>query len=170
MKLKLNHILLLLILLSFTNENLFAIPDSTKARSTIFIEGFGNGGIGSINYDRIFFIKKQKMSWRSGFFYIRQKGYSPIIIIPFELNFLFGKKHHFETGIGFSYMYKGITIEPSAVFIIGKVAGYRFQKPNGGFFFKIGFSTIFIHNFGADPEFAPFWPHLSFGYTIKNKK
>jgi hypothetical protein len=130
----------------------------------------GNGGIGSVNYDRLFFIKKQKMSWRAGCSYIPQKDYSPMLIFPFELNFLFGTKHHFETGFGLSYLYEGITIEPTSVLIIGKVAGYRFQKSNGGFFFKGGFSILLWHNFGGDPLFVPFWPHLSLGYTFKNTK
>jgi hypothetical protein len=170
MKSKLNHVLLLLTFLSLTNENIFAQPDSMKARNTIFIECLGNGFIGSINYDRVFFLKKQKMSWRAGFSFLPQKGNSPKLLFPFEVSFLFGKQHHFETGFGLSYIYEGITIEPTAVGIFGGVAGYRFQKPDGGFFFKGGFSIILLHNFGGDPDFVPFWPHLSLGYTFKNNK
>jgi hypothetical protein len=170
MKSDIKYILLLLVFLSLTNVNLLAQPDSSIAKNTIFAEGLGNGLIASVNYDRLFFIKKQKMSWRAGFSYIPLKDESPMLIFSFELSFLFGTKHHFETGFGLSYLYEGITIEPTAVLIIGRVAGYRFQKPNGGFFFKGGFSIVLMHYFGGDPDFAPFWPHLSLGYSFKNKK
>jgi hypothetical protein len=170
MKIPVKQFVLFFIFLLISKFNLFAQSDSTPARNTFHTEGFGNGLLASINYDRIFFVKKQKMSWRVGFFLIPLKESAPYLFFPFELNFLFGKKHHFETGIGVTYIYEGITIEPSIAAIFGRVAGYRYQRPNGGFFFRAGAAIVLVHYFGGDPNFVPFFPNLSLGYTIKKDR
>jgi hypothetical protein len=163
-------IFLLLLFLLLSANTLQAQKDTTIARNTLYFEGLGNAGLYSINYDRIFFIKKQKLSWRVGFSIIPPDMTPALFTFPLELNLLFGKKHHFEIGFGLSYIYEGTNLRPISVLIVGGLAGYRFQKPEGGLFFKAGVSTIFLHSIRDDSDFAPLFPNISIGYTFKNKK
>lgn len=151
--------------------------DSIKiSKNTIYLEAFGNGGIYSINYDRIVFSKKLfKISGRVGVSYIPYPlSYTNIFFYPTELNFLCGKKHYGELGIGYTpvfrlykknlfkiydfYSYTGIRI------------GYRFQKNEGGFFVRAGLMYVIkLFNDYSNNKGLPLWFGLGLGYTLKQK-
>ena len=54
--------------------------------------------------------------------------------------------------------------------------GYRYQRENGGFFFKIAYMSGFFFEKHYDDEvipirdFIPYWGGVAFGYTFKHKK
>ena len=173
-----------------SNVNLKAQSDSSIAKNTIFVEGFGNGIIGSVNYDRIIFIKKLKFSCRIGFVYLPTRNES-LYSIPFELNFLKGRKNNIELGLGLTYAYgfnsssseisqgsNFITKEEysRAFYFVLKPIGYRFQKKDGGIFVKVN-GLILYKAFELNKNYTqrknefilgPYFG-LSLGYTFKNK-
>ena len=191
MKLNKKYVFLLLSFLSLTNSKLLAQPDSSIAKNTIFIEGLGNGIIGSVNYDRLFFIKKQKFSWRIGLLYL-PLNIQPIYSVPIELNLIKGKKHNIEFGLGFTYGYafnsSTILIPQGSNFTTKeeysesiysnlKVIGYRFHNPSGGLFIKAsGLLLLKIielnKNYVQQKQEFIFGPYIgvSLGYTFKKKK
>jgi hypothetical protein len=123
------------------------------ARNSLFVELGGSTYLYSINYDRIFYSSKWlSSSARVGVFYNWMGRGS--FGVPVEVNGLIGKgKHFLEIGVGGSYTYgvEGVEwrtpntfgkegIERfSAVFATGRL-GYRFQKPEGGFFFRAAYT------------------------------
>ncbi len=177
-----------------------ATKDSTSiSKNTIYLELFGNGGTGSINYDRILMKKNNfKLSSRIGGIFVprkdpnyknRQNNFWSTL---FEINSFWGRKGNFEMGIGVSYLKGGnsgiydipsggeISYSSSTLILIPRILGYRFQKPNGGFFCKVGIvALIQIAEFNKEwknsldyrPYASPFFS-LGCGYTIikKNKK
>jgi hypothetical protein len=49
--------------------------------------------------------------------------------------------------------------------VLGVLAfGYRYQPPNGGFFFRAGLSSVFGST-GGPTDFLP-WPHMGLGATF----
>lgn len=73
-------------------------------KNSIYAELLGNGGVYSINYDRIFQLSKQvKIVPRVGFSTLDE-----VLIFPLEANLLLSKsntsKNFFETGIGLTIL------------------------------------------------------------------
>jgi hypothetical protein len=171
---------------------------SARSRNTFFVEFLGNNFYYSLNYDRILFQKKNFLiSGRIGFCGFPQFRGNYTIGAPAEINLSFGKKRNFlETGFGMSYLYidsyyfltgdSGRLVEIvdqkiNWLFIVERI-GYRYQKPDGGFFFKVAFTPLFQvvdkrkdkYN-GMFTSFSPHhfilpWIGISIGYTLKNKK
>jgi hypothetical protein len=145
--------------------------DSIIKRNTIYIEIGGQGIIGSLNYDKLFRVKKKvKTSFSCGlttFGNYTANNYDEYWGIPLSYNFLFGKRNsHLELGIGFTvfaevyldeytYVTTPYPLSPTyfqghgfytnqvdfATYLTPKI-GYRFQKPNGGFFFRVAFTPL----------------------------
>jgi len=145
---------------------IFFIPllssDSIKTKnrvSSVYFELFGQGPILSINYDKHFVDKN--ISFRTGL------GIFPIdnfyFTFPFGINYLFGKKHMFETNTGITVFLKMnenkkiITNDSKVVPTIG--LGYRYQSEKD-WFFRTGF-TCYI---GSD-KFS-IWPGISAGASF----
>ena len=164
-----------------------------KATNSLFIEGEGNSyTFASLNYERIIFQAKiVRITVGTGF------GISPLpkdaispqrkyfaYGIPFSANLLLGKnKHYFEFGPGITYN-KGtdVVFNPTGtylgenLFFIPRV-GYRYQRNNGGFIFRIGFTPLILlkdysrfdllFHFAkfAVPVFTPS-AGISFGYSF----
>jgi hypothetical protein len=163
-------------------------------QNTIYAEAFGQGFCYSINYDRLFNTEKRfKNSFTAGFVYVPESmgfGDGIYLGIPVSYNWLLGKKsHHFELGIGLT----SLLVNPNSnvgtdsyTYMTPKI-GYRFQRPNGGLFFRatvtpmiaiLNVSSIKYNNetyrqFStlnnvAGLGYAAFpWPGLSMGYTFK---
>jgi hypothetical protein len=170
--------------------NLIAQKDTTIARNTIFAEIFGNGFIGSVNYDRLFFISENKFSVRGGMIYLPSfltfNSYS--FVIPLGFSVLLGQKHHYELGLGLTYVNNienqydraGNNHFSKSVFAFARVLGYRFQKNDGGLFVKVGIDGVFrVVEFNDEFKKArnrfnkkepPITPYFGFsiGYTLKN--
>lgn len=153
-------------------------------RNTLFVEIAGKGGFYSLNYDRILL---DKGSWRvagrvGGMFY-RSKlnvvgtNYQTMVTLPFELSYLRGKRNHMvELGIGVTPVYRKYDkveqYSPNIlVFQPTPSISYRYQKREGGMFYKATVISMFTYvkkynstrNFYLHP-----WLGLSIGYTLKN--
>ena len=163
-------------------------------RNTIYAEAFGQGFCYSINYDRLFNTEKRFMnSFTAGFVYAPESlgfGDGTYCGIPISYNWLLGKKsHHLELGIGLT----SLVVNPNSnmvsdfyTYLTPKI-GYRFQRPNGGLFFRatatpmIDILNVSTYKFGNEKSrnfssfnnvvgigYAAFpWPGMSIGYTFK---
>lgn len=187
--LKIEYIFLLFFV-TLTNGNLLAQSDGLRAKNTIFVEVFGNGGLYSINFDRILAQKKNiKVTARLGASFIPNTESNGIWSLPVEFNFLYGKKKHWEFGFGIGYghglnnvitnYYDENLLISSTLFGTIKILNYRYQKPEGGIFFHIGFvSIIQIYEFNESlisgyqyKSFQNyFYPNIGIGYTFKSKQ
>lgn len=190
------------------------VNDSEIKRNTVYIEAFGQGLYNSLSFDRLGNIdKKVKTSFSAGITLIPSSELS-VFAIPVSYNYLFGQgNHHLELGLGFTPMYlKSSGIHASIgytdangvaqydefigytnefySFFTPKV-GYRYQKPDGGIFFRAtftppvaGFNRIgSIQGGKVIVEMEPYneifssaaffgrkvfpWAGLSIGWTIK---
>lgn len=150
------------------------------ARNTIYAEGMGNGQTYSINYDRLF-LRKEKfaLAGRVGIGVTPNRYKELFYQLPVEICPLVGKgKHFFETGAGFTFiqMVKNedlyVTRHPWVAGVLLRT-GYRFQKPDGGIFFRAGFLVIFPAAYSEGTYFTKHvipWGGVSLGYTFKKKK
>ena len=144
------------------------------AFNTIFVELLGNGGLYSLNYDRLI---NDYVSIRGGFSYISVGASSgtssasvTLMTFPVMANFLVGSpSHKLELGAGPLFAYAsgsssggvGGAVSASGFGVAGTaVIGYRYVPYDGGFHFKVGFTPLF----GAG-GFLP-WGGISFGYTF----
>ena len=136
--------------------------DSTSTKpeikqNSIYAELIGNGGIYSINYDRIFQLSNQiKIVPRVGF-----STLDDVLIFPLEANLLLSRsrlsKNFFETGIGLTILkplsgFSGqlLTINGYDYHFDNRAvntplmirAGFRHQKPTGGLMYRTGVLLI----------------------------
>ena len=146
----------------------------------------GNGVFYSLNYDRMLVVKeKWKVAGRAGISYFNDhiffKETNPrnLYTFPLEVSYLRGKQNHYlELGLGItpgfeSYPESSFENEnkPETPFTVR--IGYRYQKRQGGFFLKTGFTPFFTiyskserqqHN--SKGNLMPFLG-LALGYTLK---
>jgi hypothetical protein len=99
--------------------------------------------------------------------------------VPFEVSGLLGRgKHHLELGVGITphlatsldFNSETLELEDKVVFgsLIPLRIGYRYQKPEGGFFFRVGYSPFFNVPIGGreDWVFTPVFAGISFGKSF----
>lgn len=123
--------------------------------NSIYFEALGNGGLYSVNYDRLF---TDNFGARVGFMYISEIDFffvseEDLLLIPATINYLLGNKHKFELGVGLvlasvsSTGVFGFESGESSSNVVGTATiGYRYQKPKGGFLFRAGFTPLFNSN------------------------
>ena len=141
------------------------------ARNAVYVELLGNGLFYSVNYDRLL---TPKVAGRVGLMFATaedDEGDSgTFAIVPLMGSYLWGDGNsHFETGIGLAVATANFDFEggfdldesgsTTGVYGTG-VLGYRYQRPGGGFLFRVGLTPVFTTN-----DFAP-WFGLSFGYAF----
>ncbi len=163
-------------------------------RNTIYTEAFGQGFCWSLNYDRLFNTEKRFMNaFTAGVVYVpksMQFGDGIYYGIPLSYNWLLGKKsHHLELGVGLTPLFVNPNSKQRSDFYayLTPKIGYRFQRPQGGLFFRatatsmIDLLNVSTYKFGNEKQrnfstmnnvagigFAAFpWPGLSIGYTFK---
>jgi len=158
-----------------------------SVQHTLFLELLGSSGtLYNITYDCSFaFAKEHKIATAVGVGYIPPSdGGFPSFGFSMQVNYLFGEKnHHLEIGAGIAfpkfyspysatgtyssgkYHYKYEDWKIDARFLIPLRAGYRYQRSNGGFFWKIACVPMFS-------RYGEFFPlgGVAVGYTFKNKK
>ena len=155
-------------MLFITGENFAQGSKTFSAKSTVYAEGATQGPVYSINYDRVFsegnvFAK----SYRFGF-----SVYNDVLAFPIGISFITGKsEHHAEfscTAIPyiekFQKLFASGNLSDKKMYIIPG-AGYRYQKPAGGFFFKAAAGPVLY----LDPPSDNFWkmdPKLFAGVSI----
>ena len=159
-------------------------PPEPVRRNTFFLELGGNSMFYSLNYDRILLNRDAwKLSGRVGVLYLPPLGERNRQIVggPVEISYLRGRGRHFlELGLGGSVVYDTYRLTSSrirdmAVMAVARI-GYRHQKPEGGFFYKVGFTPMLgaLYNV-QNPErgrqlgepFAYPLVGLGLGYTLK---
>lgn len=156
-----------------------AIIDSTvKKCNSIFVEIGGNGLYYSVNYDRLFKVSEYfYISRRAGVHYSNNllgNNYR-FIGVPIEISGLasISDRHFLEIGAGITILNRRNNGDNhnETLAILALTAGFRYQRPNGGFFFKGGFTPLY--NFYVDhpsPNTAYYtWmvlPGIAFGYTF----
>ncbi|MFF5381528.1 hypothetical protein [Pedobacter suwonensis] len=151
MKSILTALLFLFGLNAMAQESTVTTPNLRK--NSIYAELLGNGGVYSINYDRIFQLSRQvKIVARVGFSILEN-----VLFFPLEANLLLSKsstsKNFFETGIGltvlkplsgfsgqlltingYDYNFHNNTVNTPVMIR----AGFRHQKPTGGLMYRTG--------------------------------
>ena len=161
-------------------------PNQSISKNTLFAEVWGNSIFYSINYDRILINQeKWKFTGRLGFgyYYVRDRKYS-VLSFPSEFTFLIGRsKHFFETGLGVSdyvetssreYYYFPDDKALHSVYLFCRF-GYRYQRPQGGFFLKAGLTPLVALTDAARypfnySEFFGVFGGVGIGYTFKQKR
>lgn len=126
------------------------------AKNSIYADFASKGAFYSINYDRIFYQgNKLTFSYRLGFSVLEDA-----IAIPVGVNLYTGKGNsHLEyslTLIPYVDHYKSFLssndLSDKYLYVVPGI-GYRYQRPQGGFFFKVVLSpTVFL-----DPPSSNFW-------------
>jgi hypothetical protein len=160
--------ILLLLLLPLTAGGATAqeaVPPVT-ARNAFYVELLGNGLIYSMNYDRLF---TDQLSGRVGLMFLGaaddEGGSAAVAATPLMVNYLFGRGNsHFEAGAGLLVISGAVDEVPgeedeafSGAIGTGTL-GYRYQRPGGGFVFRVGLTPFF-----STQAFGP-WFGISFGY------
>ena len=148
---------------------LINIPTVSQTHpNSLYFEALGNGILYSINYDRMI---NENFGGRIGIMYLPEFGiiFSSIenlVMMPVMLNYFVGEKHKLELGAGIVYSSfdKGDLFKFEAEGKSGVVGtatiGYRYQKPEGGFLWRIGFTPFF-----SNEVFVPSGG-ISLGYSF----
>lgn len=141
---------------------------SQSQPNSVYFEVLGNGGLYSINYDRLF---TENLGGRIGVMYFNADWFAffndvDIFLIPITLNYCIGTgKHKLELGAGGviglvnAGFFGSNPTSGSGVVWTGTI-GYRYQKNNGGFMWRIGFTPLF-----NSKDFLP-WGGISMGYSF----
>lgn len=151
--------------------------DAQEKRNAFYIEAGGNAGLYSINYDRLMPVsEKTKFAPRVGLSYLGHDFF----IIPIEANFLFGKsaeaKNFKELGLGLTHVttsyFGGIDFnfgnnddgndDSDAFTLYSLRAGFRHQKPDGGFMYRL--AGMLFYNPNTD-KLRPFFG-ISVGHAF----
>lgn len=140
-------------------------PETFTAKQVAFAELGGSAGRYAVSYGRIFHQQDQlKLSGSLGFsmwhhntsnwFYNTSRSVYWLPAIPVEISALFGQtNHHLEIGAGFNANLTPtpkrdpVTAELTDDIVWDSVVvlriGYRYQKPEGGLFFRVGYTPFF---------------------------
>lgn len=130
--------------------------DVAIARNTVYAEGTSHGAYYSINYDRIFRLGANfTNTYRIGFSLLNNA-----VALPVGLNFLKGDGfHHFEFGLtvvpyveNYQKLFQAGSLSDKKIYLIPG-AGYRYQPPGGGLFFKAIVAPVIY----LDPPSDNFW-------------
>lgn len=158
------------------------------SKNTLYAEFFGNCIYGSINYDRIVMHKnKNKVSLRFGF--LPYPKVTSLASATFEVSYINGIKHNLEYSIGVSYFhvlsmeaqYNNTDYQATGNLYLFPHFGYRFQKPEGGFFLRIGIGANIkvaeLYQYTPSKHDKTFpqvnshvWFGIGIGYTFKSRK
>lgn len=163
--------------------------DIFTAKNSVHAELLGNSGGYALNYGRILHQKNRIKLWGSAGFSLRRRGSSEPIFsahwipyFPAEITVFLGKsKHNLELGAGFyTLRNRSYTVDESLPnfireeihwdqFILARI-GYRYQKPEGGFFFRAAY-TPGIQFFNSETRgkevfYSPFLIGISLGYSF----
>jgi len=149
-------------------------------KNSFYAEIGGNAVLYSLNYDRLFKISsKINVSTRLGYGYTKNINGNGLRLnmVPFELSGLFPvyiDEHFLEIGSGITAINsKGFRFNHTeTILALALRVGYRFQKPEGGMLFKIGYTPMydFYVNNPDDNTTYHTWvlfAGIGIGYTFK---
>lgn len=156
-------------------------PEKFTAKHSVYLELGGSSGRYAVNYGRIIHQKEKfKFNVSAGFtLWHYTYSFGPngpkettwLPAIPIEFTVFWGKSnHHLELGSGVVSYLESIsqlnfdTFEETRKIVFGAAfplrIGYRYQKPGGGFFYRVGYTPIFSppvrgkENWVFEPRFA----------------
>ncbi len=158
-------LLFVLILHQAMSQDTLVKPGIFSDRNSVQLELLGPAGIYSLNYERVLW---NRSSWKTttqiGFSILGTRDWSGINF-PIAITQLKSfTNHHVEIGIGtianvvfhktniYGYQWERY------MYFNGRL-GYRFQKPEGKFLFRAGYTPLFYPEFGH-------WVGLSLGYSF----
>ncbi|MHA7128655.1 hypothetical protein [Algoriphagus namhaensis] len=153
------------------------------AKQSLYVELGGTAGRYAINYGKVFHQSgKLKLNASAGFSMWSNKLNSKttwLPVVPLEFSAFYGKSnHHLEMGIGFTsgldrtLEFDSQTLETNEKVVFDAFIplriGYRYQKPEGGFFFRVGYTPFFNVPLGGREEwnFDPRFAGISFGKSF----
>ena len=149
------------------------ISDSTavhpSASRAVYFELFGSGGLYSVNFEKQVgpsrYFRAGAAYWSSENFFSSRKFRT--VAVPLVYGYLLGSgNHHLETGGGVVVGQENDSEGSSGIFSsLTSVIGYRYQKPEGGFLFRVGF-TPFLSLSGGEDAFLDEGGTASFGVTL----
>ncbi len=154
----------LLLIVALSGTSLAQVP---PAPNSLYAEAMGNGMVYSINYDRLF---SSAIGARVGVSYTAPEMVS-LTTFPVMVYYLIGLgsgSSKLELGLGLTVMlqpqYQATSfvaapddkIKGNSVLGTATV-GYRYQRADGGFIFRVGF-TPFFGTFSHEKEFVPYVP------------
>ena len=158
--------------------------ETFTSKKAVYLEVGGSSGRYAINYSKIFHQKgKLKLNASAGFSMWRNQinDFETIWlpVIPLEVTAFYGRSnHHLEMGFGFtSLLDRTLDFDSETLELEDKVVldayiplrvGYRYQKPEGGFFFRVGYTPIIILPTGGREGwvFEPRFAGISFGKSF----
>lgn len=150
--------LILLLLLITTSLNIYSQKkDSSLIAHNTFYVGFANeGALYSLNFDRVF-SSNDNLTWS---YIIGFSIMEDAVAMPIGVNAITGKNNsHLEfsfTIIPYIDKYQSFLssndLSDKYIYLVPGI-GYRFQKPQGGFFFKSTVSPTIL----LDPPSNNFW-------------
>lgn len=148
-------VILIICLLTYSS---FCQDRNTKwdvTKNSIYFELAGNGLLFSINYERLFPLGEYTgLATRIGFAEavdIFDGTFHPML--PLEINFIFGKRHCLEFGVGPTFDL-GLWDGERVYAYFGR-AGYRYRGDNG-----------FLFRFAPMLANEVFWLGMSIGYSF----
>ncbi|MFT5858613.1 MAG: hypothetical protein ACI865_000701 [Flavobacteriaceae bacterium] len=171
-------LLLSLLLICVQGAGFAQTKDRNYAKSSVYIELGGAAGLWSVNYDRSIWEINERFNLhgRAGVGILSEfngAGF-PDVLIPISSTVLWGgSSHRLEGGGGFTYFNWTLRDVSTTTGFVRKTEilghltlGYRYQKIEGGFMFRVTYSPI-IYNYSNAPY--EHWAGVSVGYTFKTK-
>lgn len=153
----------LFLILSIISWSSFS--QSNNSNSAFYIEFLGNGILYSLNFDQRFTTSNDGIGGKIGVGIIPSNG-EITAFIPLHINYLFGKKHAFEVGLGATALLQKSgdnEIRPSSALM------YRYTGSKG-FLFRAGIGSTWIPK-SNEAQHIPsqilwFLPSISLGYRF----
>lgn len=153
------------------------------AKNAVYLDLGGNAGQYAFTYGKLFYQKGAlKMMGSVGFSLWADRVEESTVFnpaVPLEVSGLIGSgNHHLELGLGLTphlatsqdFNAETLELEDKVVFgsLIPLRIGYRYQKPEGGFFFRVGYTPFFKVPVGGieDWVFTPIFAGLSIGKSF----
>ncbi|MCB0746420.1 MAG: hypothetical protein KDC90_03060, partial [Ignavibacteriae bacterium] len=142
-----SKIFLIVILLTISSIQIFAQSPEKKFKNNFYFELFGNGFLGSFNYERIL---GESSILKMGLGYVPNIENSSIsaeqvILIPIDYIHLysFNKNVKLDIGIGVTFQFMDENYGGKDEVLINGTFGYRYQPTNGGFLFRISITPFY---------------------------
>lgn len=154
-----------IILMIFISTMTFGQTELRK-RKSFYLEIAGSGGLGSFNYENLFYKKNNaEYTWRAGLSFAPiDKNNGTSIVFPVMINSIIGKNSHkLELGLG-----QGITITTKGSFFALTIAsiGYRYQPETKNWFYRVTYTPLI--SYLLDFQIQQ-WGGVSIGYTFNKK-
>lgn len=173
------------LVLLISSPSIFAQTEAETftAKKAVYLDLGGNAGQYAITFGKHFYQKGAiKMMGSVGFSLWADRVEGSTVFnpaIPLEVSGLIGSgNHHLELGLGLTphlatsldFNSETLELEDKVVFdsLIPLRIGYRYQKPEGGFFFRVGYTPFFKVPVGGreDWVFTSIFAGLSIGKSF----